>query len=133
MSDGQEFWTEERIERLEQTLANQHGNVFAEAFVKRLEQCQTAEQKRKLIVRDLLPALQHATSADILWEGKWISTQVPLRAIIQDFLYREHVVENIPTNEPDTPEQETERERLARLFSGGTPASEIVIEDRGPR
>lgn len=52
---------------------------------------------------------------------------------LQAFLYREGVVENIPTNEPDTPDEEAERQRLAALFGQGKPASEMVIEDRGPR
>jgi len=46
--------------------------------------------------------------------------------------YREGVIENIPTREPLTPEEQAERERLGRLFAGGKPMSEMVIEDRGP-
>ncbi|HLH61573.1 MAG TPA: hypothetical protein VKV20_07815 [Ktedonobacteraceae bacterium] len=52
---------------------------------------------------------------------------------IQAFLYRQGLIEHLPLNEPDTPETEAERERLAHLFSQGKPASEMVIEDRGPR
>ena len=52
---------------------------------------------------------------------------------IQEYLYREGLIEHIPSNEPDTPETEAERERLTHLFSQGKPASEMVIEDRGPR
>ena len=52
---------------------------------------------------------------------------------IQEYLYREGFIESVPSNEPDTPETEAERERLAHLFSYGKPASEMVIEDRGPR
>lgn len=33
---------------------------------------------------------------------------------------------------PLTPEEQAERERLAQLFAGGKPASQMVIEDRGP-
>ncbi len=47
-------------------------------------------------------------------------------------LYREGEVLNIPTREPLTPEEQAERERLAQVFAGGKPASEMVIEDRGP-
>ena len=50
----------------------------------------------------------------------------------EEKLYREGVIENIPTREPLTPEEEAERERLGRLFAGGKPMSEMVIEDRGP-
>ena len=52
---------------------------------------------------------------------------------IQEYLYREGVIEHIPTNEPKIAEEETEREYLADLFGQGKPASEMVIEDRGPR
>jgi len=52
---------------------------------------------------------------------------------IQEYLYREGLIERVPSNEPDAPETEIERERLAYLFSQGKPASEMVIEDRGPR
>jgi hypothetical protein len=47
-------------------------------------------------------------------------------------LYQEGEVLNIPTKEPLTPEEQAERERLAQIFAGGKPASEMVIEDRGP-
>ena len=50
----------------------------------------------------------------------------------EEKLYREGVIENIPTREPLTPEEQAERERLGRLFAGGKPMSEMVIEDRGP-
>jgi hypothetical protein len=47
-------------------------------------------------------------------------------------LYREGAILNIPTWEPLTEEEEAERARLARVFAGGKPLSQIVIEDRGP-
>lgn len=53
--------------------------------------------------------------------------------IIQEYLYKEGVIEQIPANEPETPGEEKERSRLAHLFGQGKFASEMVIEDRGPR
>lgn len=47
-------------------------------------------------------------------------------------LYREGKVLNLPERQPLTAEERTERERLARVFASGKPASEMVIEDRGP-
>lgn len=54
------------------------------------------------------------------------------RQEIQEYLYREGITENIPTNESDTVEEEAEQERLAALFGQGKPVSEMIIEDRGP-
>ena len=47
-------------------------------------------------------------------------------------LYREGKVLNLPEQQPLTAEERDERERLAQVFAGGKPASEMVIEDRGP-
>ena len=47
-------------------------------------------------------------------------------------LYREGKILNIATRRQLTPEEEAERERLGKLFAGGKPLSEMVIEDRGP-
>lgn len=51
-----------------------------------------------------------------------------------EYLYEEGVIGSIPTGEPLSEEEEAERKRLAELFghAGGKPASEMVIEDRGP-
>ena len=61
------------------------------------------------------------------------STNRPLTS--QEFkekLYREGKILNIATRRQLTPEEEAERERLGKLFAGGKPLSEMVIEDRGP-
>ena len=47
--------------------------------------------------------------------------------------YQEGKILNLPTRAPLTAEKAMERERRAHLLSGGTRASEMVIEDRGPR
>lgn len=46
--------------------------------------------------------------------------------------YREGKLLNLPKPQPLSSEEQTERERLAQLFAGGKPMSEIVIEGRGP-
>jgi hypothetical protein len=127
-----DFWTEERINRLEQALQRERSNPQIDAFLARLTSAQDIEQRRMLITNELLPVLRHVQAVQ-LWEGKEIPTRLALRDIVQDFLYREGVAENIPTNEPDTPDEMVERERLVQLFGQGKPASEIVIDDRGPR
>lgn len=50
-----------------------------------------------------------------------------------EYLYRKRIILHIPTGEPLTPEEDDDRERLAQIFASGKPASEMVIEDRGPR
>ena len=47
-------------------------------------------------------------------------------------LFLEGEIENLPTREVLSLEEQAERERLGRLFTGGKPMSEMVIEDRGP-
>jgi len=46
--------------------------------------------------------------------------------------YRDGELINLPTGEPLTLEEQAELERLSKVFQGGKPLSEIVIEDRGP-
>lgn len=132
MSRTAEFWTADRIRRIERVLQNEQGDAAAEALLAKLTHSQTADQKRKLIIEELIPALRYADGIT-LWEGREIPMRVVLRDIIQEFLFHEGLTENVPTNEPDTPEEAVERQRLAREFSGGKSAADIVIEDRGPR
>ncbi len=47
-------------------------------------------------------------------------------------MYQEGEILNLPTREPLAQEEQTERERLAQLFSGGISGADMVIEDRGP-
>ena len=53
------------------------------------------------------------------------------RRDIQSYLYEEGATEYIPTDEPDTQADETERQYLAHLFGQGRPVSDMAIEDRG--
>ena len=46
--------------------------------------------------------------------------------------YHEGKISHVPTRQSITPEEREARERRARRFAGGKPASEMVIEDRGP-
>jgi len=46
--------------------------------------------------------------------------------------FHEGKISHIPTRHPLSPEEREARERRARRFAGGKPASEMVIEGRGP-
>ncbi len=46
--------------------------------------------------------------------------------------YREGKLINLPDPQQVTQEEEAEIERLGKLFAGGKPVSEMIIEDRGP-
>ena len=46
--------------------------------------------------------------------------------------YSEGKISHIPTRQPLTQVEREARERRAQRFAGGKPASEMVIEDRGP-
>ena len=46
--------------------------------------------------------------------------------------YHAGKISHVPTRQPLTPEEHEAREIRARRFAGGKPASEMVIEDRGP-
>lgn len=46
--------------------------------------------------------------------------------------YHEGKISHIPTRQGLTQEEREARERRARQYAGGKPASEMIIEDRGP-
>ena len=73
---------------------------------------------------------------DLLSYSLSASTLVPQSVSASQFTqqqYQDGKIVNLPTRAPLTAEKAAERERRARLLSGGKPASEMVIEDRGPR
>lgn len=53
---------------------------------------------------------------------------------ISELFYREGLTTHIPSGERLSPEDEAELKRIGDLLgqAGGKPASEMVIEDRGP-
>lgn len=51
---------------------------------------------------------------------------------LEEYLYRIGFTANLPTHEPETPEEEAEEEELAQLLSKGKSLTEMIIEDRGP-
>ncbi|HLX56048.1 MAG TPA: hypothetical protein VKR83_03410 [Ktedonobacteraceae bacterium] len=51
---------------------------------------------------------------------------------LAECLYHDGKVLNLPDRKVLTAEERARRERLARVFAGGKPASEMVKEDRGP-
>lgn len=73
---------------------------------------------------------------DILTQRLHRASSVPhpgTSRIFTEQHYREGKVLTLPTGEPLAADEAVERERRAQLLQGGTPASDMVIEDRGPR
>jgi plasmid stability protein len=76
------------------------------------------------LARDLL---SHSLSASTLAPQPLSTSQFTQRQ------YQDGKILNLPTHAPLTAQKAADREQRARLLSGGKPASEMVIEDRGPR
>ena len=66
-----------------------------------------------------------------LEQNSWEKRSLTGREFMEK-MYEEGELLNLPTREPLSQEERTERERLAQVFSGGKSGSEMVIEDRGP-
>jgi len=62
------------------------------------------------------------------------SSRSPEQQAVSEALYEAGLINHIPTGERLSEEEEAELKRLADFFgqAGGKPASEMVIEDRGP-
>ena len=97
------------------TLTDQEYQVLAAEAARRGEPPET-------LLRDLIQQLQPASAAKRPMTGRELAEK----------LYREGKLVSLATQRPLTQEEQEERERLARLFSSDKPASEMVIEDRGP-
>ena len=74
------------------------------------------------LLRDLIQQLQADSPAKGPMTGRELAEK----------LYREGKLASLATKRPLTQEEQEERERLAQRLTGGKPASEMVIEDRGP-
>lgn len=82
----------------------------------------------EVIVHDILAQRLHQR----LHPGSPPSHGTTSRTFIEH-QYREGKVLALPTREPLTAHEAAERERRALLLAGGTLASDMVIEDLGPR
>ncbi|MEO7022329.1 MAG: hypothetical protein ABI234_19430 [Ktedonobacteraceae bacterium] len=92
---------------------------------------------KREITRQELEALIHEMIEKILARRLQLVNR-PNRLLskqeIGEYLYREGVIEHIPTGRVNFEEVEAERNRLADLLgqAEGKSASKMVIEDRGP-
>ncbi len=111
-----------RVVEAMRQLPNGNQNVIAKYIEAMLELSNDAQQ---VMMESLLEGIK---------EQEPKATQ-PRPLVVQDLmekLYHDGTILNIPTREPLTEEEQEERERLAQKYGGGKPASEMVIEDRGP-
>ena len=97
------------------TLTDQEYQMLAAEAARRGEPPET-------LLRDLIQHLQPASAEKRSMTGRELAEK----------LYREGKLLNLATQRPLSPEEQAERERLARLFASDKPASKMVIEDRGP-
>ena len=97
------------------TLTDQEYQVLVAEAARRGEPPET-------LLRDLIQQLQPASAAKRPMTGRELAEK----------LYREGKLASLATKRPLTQEEQEERERLARVFAIDKPASELVIEDRGP-
>jgi plasmid stability protein len=77
-----------------------------------------------------------SVARDLLSQSLSASTEIPQPLSSSQFTqrqYQEGKILNLPTRVPLTAAEIAEREQRARLLSGGKLASDMVIEDRGPR
>src|ERR1039457_49093 len=81
-----------------------------------------AGKQPELLLHDMIQRLQMRSQNE---------SQLAVRKLAER-LYREGKILNLPDPQPLTAEEQAERKRLAQIFAGGTSASDMVIEDRGP-
>lgn len=111
-----------RVVEAMQQLPDENQNVIAE--------CIEAMQD---LSNDVQQVMMKCLLEEIKEKEQSASQPRPLAAQeLIEKLYHDGTILNIPTREPLTEDEEEERERLARKYGGGKPASEMVIEDRGP-
>ncbi len=87
-----------------------------------VEEAAKSGKKPEVLLHDMIQSLRPSSTKKYAMTGRELAEK----------LYREGVILNLATQEPLTKEEQAERERLAKLFSGDKSISELVIEDRGP-
>jgi hypothetical protein len=97
------------------TLTDQEYQVLAAEAARRGEPPET-------LLRDLIRRLPSTSTAHGSLTGRELAEK----------LYREGKLVSLATRRPLTREEQEERERLVQRLAGGKPASEMIIEDRGP-
>ena len=130
MTTEKDYWTPERVQRLEHVLADQGDDIYMRAFLHRLLMETSFEKKQEMITRDM-PLLLREHAFVRLWEGREVEGKLAARDALVSFLHQEGIIRNLPTETEEPSEEKATRDRLARLFGEGKPVSEIVIEERG--
>ena len=97
------------------TLTDQEYQVLAAEATRRGEPQET-------LLPDLIRNLPSASTEKHFMMGRELAEK----------LYREGKLASLATKRPLTQEEQEERERLVQRLVGGKPASEMIIEDRGP-
>ena len=97
------------------TLTDQEYQVLAAEAPRRGEPPDT-------LLHELIQHLQAASAENRPMTGRELAEK----------LYRERKLASLATKRPLTQEEQEEGKRLVQRLAGGKPASEMIIEDRGP-
>jgi hypothetical protein len=82
------------------------------------------------VLTQSLPLLARSSEIGRMREGDDLPARLAARDRVLDYLHAEHITQNVPTHEQETPEEAAERDRLAALFGQGKPVSDIIVEER---
>ena len=97
------------------TLTDQEYHLLVEEAAK-------SGKRPETLLRDMIHRLQPTPQETYVMTGRELAEK----------LYREGKLANLATQRRLTREELEAREQLVQRLAGGKPASEMVIEDRGP-
>src|SRR5229473_1911825 len=87
-----------------------------------VEEAAKSGKRPETLLRDMIHRLQPTPQETYVMTGRELAEK----------LYREGKLANLATQRRLTREELEAREQLVQRLAGGKPASEMVIEDRGP-
>ncbi len=93
---------------------------------------ETEQEEQSSPIINIPQATPSTVSLSKSTSGTWPVVRPLTGRGFMEQLYLEGKLLNLPKPQPLSPEEQAERERLARLFAGGKSMAEIISEGRGP-